>query len=183
MQKRTRSPETKMGSREVVVSLRAAKIFAACILSGCTSSTLGPSSNSTSSQDKTHTSGIANADKMPGSQANSIDAYKREVARRIAAVNANKVYLENPQALLRAVIVVRYVVAADGRLLNADIQRSNHDQFAENTALASLYNSSPFPKPASHLLRGGRFEAYETLLFNDDGRFQIRSVALPQSGE
>jgi protein TonB len=174
-----------MENRETAMKLRTLIVFAACILSGCASRPLGPSSSTGSapSTSNTNSTGTGNANKIPSSQANSIEAYKREVANRIAATNANKVYLDNPQALLRAVIVVRYVVSADGRLLSAEIQRSNHDKFAENTALACLQNSAPFPKPASHLLRGGRLEVSETWLFNDDGRFQLRSVALPQQGE
>jgi protein TonB len=75
------------------------------------------------------------------------------------------------------------VLAPDGRLLKADIVRSNQDKVAENTALASLHNSAPFPSPNPRLLKGGRFDASETWLFDDDGRFQLRSIALPQAAE
>lgn len=117
------------------------------------------------------------------SSASSTDAYKRDIARQITALHQQQVYAEQPQALLRAVIVLRYAIDADGKLIKAEILRSNKDQFAEKTALASLRNSAPFPVPQAKLLRGGKLEASETWLFNDDGRFQIRSIALPQRGE
>ncbi|MFD2270041.1 energy transducer TonB [Undibacterium arcticum] len=80
-------------------------------------------------------------------------------------------------------IVLKYFVDADGRLVHTDVVRSNHDRAAESTALASLKSAAPFPKPRSHLLHHGKVEISETWLFNDDGRFQLRSVAQPQINE
>jgi protein TonB len=114
------------------------------------------------------------------STANSIDGYKRDLALRISEVNAGKVYGGRPQALLRSVVVLRYAVDGHGHLLRSEIMRSNRDSETESTALASLRNSAPFPKPASHLLRRGQLEISETWLFNNDGRFQLRTIAQPQ---
>ncbi|WP_324899560.1 TonB family protein [Noviherbaspirillum sp.] len=116
----------------------------------------------------------------PASQANTADAYKRDLALRIAEANASKVYPGRPHALLRSVVVVRYAVDAQGNLVRHEIMRSNRDSETEATALASLRNAAPFPRPASHLLRRGQFELSETWLFNNDGRFQLRTVAQPQ---
>lgn len=106
--------------------------------------------------------------------------YKHDLALRISQVNSTKVYPGNPQPLLRAVIVLKFAVDGRGRLMRSDIVRTNHDSEAEATAMASLRNTAPFPKPAASLLRNGRIEVTETWLFNNDGRFQIRSVAQPQ---
>ncbi|WP_404822399.1 TonB family protein [Noviherbaspirillum aerium] len=111
---------------------------------------------------------------------NTVEGYKRDLAQRITEVNSIKVYTTRPQALLRSVVVVRYSVDAGGRLLRSEIMRSNRDRDAEATAMASLRNAAPFPKPASHLLRQGKVELSETWLFNNDGRFQLRTLALPQ---
>lgn len=111
---------------------------------------------------------------------NTVNGYKRDLAQRITEVNSIKVYTTRPQALLRSVVVVRYSVDGGGRLLRSEIMRSNRDRETEATALASLRNAAPFPKPASHLLRHGKVELSETWLFNNDGRFQLRSLALPQ---
>jgi len=110
----------------------------------------------------------------------TVDAYKRDVARHISATHAARVYPGRPQALLRSVVVVKYTVDADGRLVRSGILRSNHDRVTESSALQSLRTAAPLPRPAHHLLRNGQLDVTETWLFNDDGRFQIRSVAQPQ---
>ncbi|TCS35603.1 protein TonB [Paucimonas lemoignei] len=118
-----------------------------------------------------------------GSVSASLQAYKIALANRIAAVNSDKMYTGRPQALLRSVVVVKYVVDGDGRLLRSEIMRSNRDRSTEATALATLRNSAPFPRPDAHLMRHGRLELAETWLFNNDGRFQLRSTAQRQIDE
>lgn len=117
------------------------------------------------------------------SSAASLEAYKRELALRIYQLNASKVYTERPQALLRSVIVLKYFLNAEGKLLQSEIVRSNHDKDTEATALASIGKAAPFARPAAHLLRYGKLEITETWLFNNDGRFQLRTIALPQMDE
>lgn len=117
------------------------------------------------------------------STATTLDDYKRGLAQRIVTVNSSEVYIGRPQALLRAVIVLKYFVNADGQLLRADIMRTNRDRKAEATALATLRRAAPFPKPDSKFLRRGEVEIAESWLFNDDGRFQLRSIAEQQMGE
>lgn len=82
--------------------------------------------------------------------------------------------------MLRSVIVVKYVIDAHGGLVRSEIVRSNRDSETESTALAALRRTAPFPKPAPHLLRRGQVEITETWLFNNDGRFQLRTIAQPQ---
>jgi protein TonB len=117
------------------------------------------------------------------SSAGTVDAYKYDLAQHINAANASRVYSSRPQALLRSVVVLRYAVDARGHLVHSEIVRSNRDSETEATALASLRNAAPFPKPAAHLLRRGKLEVSETWLFNNDGRFQLRTTALPQMAE
>jgi protein TonB len=117
------------------------------------------------------------------STANTLAGYKADIAQRISQVNSTKVYAGRPQALLRSVVVLRYHVDSDGKLLRSEIQRSNRDPETEATALASLKQAAPFPKPSAHLLQHGRVEISESWLFNNDGRFQLRSVAQPQMNE
>ncbi|WP_293775629.1 hypothetical protein [uncultured Oxalicibacterium sp.] len=117
------------------------------------------------------------------STAHTLSDYKAALAQRIAAVNSTKVFIGRPQALLRSVVVVKYVVDANGSLVRSEIMRSNRDRTTEATALTSLKQTAPFPKPAPALLRGGRVEVIETWLFNTDGRFQLRTIAEPQMKE
>lgn len=111
------------------------------------------------------------------SLADSTAEYRTALAHRIVQTSSTKVFVGRPQALLRSVIVVRYVVDANGRLLRTEIMRSNRDRVTESTALASIRAAAPFPKPAPALLRNGSVEVIETWLFNKDGRFQLRTIA------
>lgn len=117
------------------------------------------------------------------STARTIDGYKIALANRIVQVSSTKVFIGRPQPLLRSVVVLKYAVDAEGKLLRSEILRSNRDRATENTALSSLRAAAPFPKPASSLLRNGRVELVETWLFNNDGRFQLRTIAEPQMNE
>jgi protein TonB len=114
------------------------------------------------------------------SVAGTFEGYKRDLAQRITQVNSTKVYTGRPQALLRSVVVVKYVVDSHGQLVRSELLRSNRDSATEATALTSLRNTAPFPKPLPHLLSHGRLEIAETWLFNSDGRFQLRTIAEPQ---
>ena len=116
------------------------------------------------------------------SAVSTLDQYKVDLARRISQVNAVQVHTDRPQALLRSVIVIRYVVDQDGRLVRSNVVRGSRDKATEATALASLRKAAPFPRPPVALLgkARGSIELSETWLFNDDGRFQLRSIALPQ---
>ncbi|QRX84278.1 hypothetical protein JQN73_08885 [Glaciimonas sp. PAMC28666] len=113
----------------------------------------------------------------------TLDGYKRNLAQRIVAVNSTKVYIGRPQALLRAVIVLKFYIDADGQLLRTQILRTNQDRVAETVAVLSVKNAAPFPKPESYLLRKGEIEISESWLFNNDGRFQLRTLADAQMGE
>ncbi|RJG07553.1 energy transducer TonB [Noviherbaspirillum cavernae] len=114
------------------------------------------------------------------SSAATIDGYKRDLALHISQASSGKVYDGRPQALLRSVVVLKYVIDANGNLVRSEIHRSNRDRVTESTALATLKTAAPFPRPAPHLLRHGRLEVLETWLFNNDGRFQLRTIAQPQ---
>lgn len=156
-------------------------IASAALLASCTNTPVNQPTNQQSS-------GASNAGQRNAASAvvghntssMSLDRYKRLVAQRIAEVNADKIYPGNPQALLRSVVVLKYVLDANGKLVRSDTLRSNGDGVTVATALSALRNAAPFPPPPNHLLTHGRMEILETMLFNDDGRFQLRSIAAPQ---
>lgn len=105
------------------------------------------------------------------------EQYKRVLADRIASTNSLRMFIGRPQALLRSVIVIKYQVDGEGNLQRTEVMRSNGDRAAERTALDSLRAAAPFPRPASHLLKARKIELMETWLFNNDGRFQLRTTA------
>lgn len=153
----------------MMIKNRIAIGIAALILAGCSGRTLLDKPAETT-QDGTST-------------ADTVGAYREALANRIVQVNSTKVYVGRPQALLRSVVVVKYVVDANGGLVRSEILRSNRDRATETTALASLRSTAPFPKPATALLRKGQLELMETWLFNNDGRFQLRTIAEAQMDE
>jgi protein TonB len=116
----------------------------------------------------------------PAEIAAATNLYKKELAESIVKASPSKVYGERPQALLRSVVVLEFLVDADGKLLKSAVRRSNHDRVTEATALASLRHIVPLPKPSAILVRHGPVKLHETWLFNTDGRFQVRSTALQQ---
>ena len=116
----------------------------------------------------------------PAAIAAATDLYKKELAQKMVRARPANVYGERPQALLRSVVVLEFLVAADGKLLKSAVRRYNHDHVTEATALASLRETAPLPKPPAILVRHGPIKLQETWLFNKDGRFQIRSTAQQQ---
>ncbi len=116
------------------------------------------------------------------SAATSPDAYKIEMAARIYAASAD-ISSGPPQDLLRAVIVLNVTIDSNGQPGHIAIQRSPGDAEAEQRAIQSVQRGAPYARPSNALLRGASwFELSETWLFNDDGRFQLRSVAPVQAG-
>lgn len=113
----------------------------------------------------------------PSSQASNLEGYKREVADRIYVTAAERIFPGTPPHLLRSVIVLRLTIDANGRLVDARVFRDNGDAETTRTALDSARQGSPYPKPPPRLLRGGRLEVSETWLFQEDGRFQLRTRA------
>lgn len=119
----------------------------------------------------------------PISQAKNLNAYAREVAVHISQKNSDKIYVSNPQALLRSVVVLKFSIDARGNLISRELVRSNKDKVTETTAMQSILLAQPFPIPSTSLLKQGKLELLETWLFNNDGRFQLRTISLPQLGE
>ena len=112
----------------------------------------------------------------------TLDQYRKAVAERIVARSPSYVLKRAPQAMLRSLVVVDIKVDRDGKLLSSSVYRTNGDDEAEATALASLRRAAPLPPPPAKLLNGrGELEMFEDWLFNDDGRFQLRTLASPQA--
>lgn len=166
-----RSPR-RLARRLAMSGLGVAAMLAACSAPESTQETRDELARTLIEQKKTTEDGT--------SMATTVDGYKVDLAKRISQVNFTSVYVERPQALLRSVIVIKYIVDGDGNLLKSEILRSNRDKHAEASALGSLKTAAPFPKPPPALLKQGRIELSESWLFNNDGRFQLRSVALAQ---
>lgn len=112
----------------------------------------------------------------------TLDDYKQRVAQRIFERNPSLVLKGTPQAMLRSFVLVSYTVDRGGRLVASSVYRTNGDDEAEATALASLRRASPLPAPPARLLNGsGQLELFEGWMFNDNGQFQLQTSHSPQA--
>lgn len=115
--------------------------------------------------------------------AQSADQVKADFARAVYRHWPAKVHNERPQALLRAVVVLRVKLNEQGQW-QAEVFRDNPQQ-PEMTQLA-LETVTRLPPPvgltakAKELLYSqGLIEAW---LFQNDGRFALKTLAKPQRG-
>lgn len=117
------------------------------------------------------------------SSAATLGAYQKEFAERVHAVNAGHVYEGAPPNPLRAVIVYRTEIDASGHPVRVELFRSPGAPRLEARAADSVRRAAPFLRPRPELLRGGRLSFIETWLFDYEGRFRLRTLALPQASE
>ena len=110
----------------------------------------------------------------------ALDDWKRVAAEKVYAVNRAQLFDGRPEHLLRAVIVVEVTVDREGKVTRSKILRSPGIASLNDVALTSLKAASPLPAPPSKLVAKGPLVFSETWLFRKDGRFQLRTLALPQ---
>lgn len=110
----------------------------------------------------------------------ALDNWKRVAAERVYAVNRAHLFDGRPEHLLRAVIVVEATVDREGKVTRSKILRSPGIASLDTLALGSLKAASPLPAPPAKLVARGPLVFSETWLFRKDGRFQLRTLALPQ---
>ena len=112
----------------------------------------------------------------------TLDEYKARIAQRIFERNPSLVLHGTPQAMLRSFVLVSFTVDRGGRLVESSVYRTNGDDEAEATALASLRRAAPLPAPPARLLNGnGQLELFEGWMFNDNGQFQLQTSHSPQA--
>lgn len=109
-----------------------------------------------------------------------LEDWKQRAAERIHEVNRKELFEGRPEHLLRAVIVVELSVDRQGKVTTSKIMRSPGIASLNTVALRSLKAASPLPAPPPALMSKGALVYQETWLFRQDGRFQLRSLALPQ---
>jgi protein TonB len=111
----------------------------------------------------------------------SLDAYKTAVALHVVRHNSGYTFTGRLPEMLPAIVVLNITVDKDGKVTDVAVQRSR-DPDASQVAVASMLRSGILPKP-EHLLANTTTNSLtfsETFLFNDEYRFQLRSLAGPQ---
>jgi protein TonB len=110
----------------------------------------------------------------------SLDAYKTEVAYHVMRHNTDHTFSGKLPEMLPAIVVLNITVGRDGELKDVEVQRSR-DPDASRVAVDSMRRSGPLPKPANLVVTNSDSLTFsETFLFNDQYRFQLRSLAGPQ---
>jgi len=110
----------------------------------------------------------------------TLDAYKTEVAQHVMRHNSGQTFSGQLPPMLPAIVVVNITVGEDGELQDVVVERSR-DPDASKVALASMRRSGRLPRPVNLLATNMRALTFsETFLFDDQYRFQLRSLAGPQ---
>lgn len=110
----------------------------------------------------------------------ALETWKVAAAQKIHAVNQKQVFEGRPHHLLKSVIVVEATVDRSGNVVGSRVTRSNGYKDLDRMALNSLKGASPLPSPPTSLVPRGTLVYSETWLVQNDGRFQVRTLALPQ---
>ena len=110
----------------------------------------------------------------------TLEAWKLAAAQKIHAANPSQVFDGRPHHLLQAVIVVEATVDGSGRVVRSKVTRSPGIKKLDLMALNALKAASPLPSPPAVLVARGPLVYSETWLVQNDGRFQVRTLALPQ---
>jgi protein TonB len=110
----------------------------------------------------------------------SLDAYKTQVAYHVMRHNPSQTFSGRLPPMLPAIVVLNITVDKDGQVKDVAVQRSR-DPDASRVAVDSMRRSGPLPRPANLMVNNVDSLTFsETFLFNDQYRFQLRSVAGPQ---
>lgn len=109
-----------------------------------------------------------------------LNDYKTQVAQHVVQHNPGQTFSGKLPPMLPAIVVLEITVDENGGLRDVAVQRSR-DPDASQIALASMRRSTPLPRPQRLALRTGSLTFSETFLFDKDYRFQLRSLAGPQT--
>lgn len=116
-------------------------------------------------------------------QAQTADQVKADFARAVYLNSAARVHNEAPQPLLRAVVVLRVRLNEQDQW-QAEVFRDNPEQPEMTRAALESVNRLPAPvglsaRAKQQLRTDGVIEAW---LFQDDGRFALKTLAKAQRG-
>jgi protein TonB len=116
-------------------------------------------------------------------QAQSVEQMRAEFARAVYLNSAAQVHNERPQPLLRAVVVLRIRLDEQNHW-QAEVFRDNPEQPEMTRAALDSVARLPSPLGLSPLaLQALRNEGLvEAWLFQNDGRFALKTLAKPQKG-
>jgi hypothetical protein len=116
-------------------------------------------------------------------QAQVVDQVRMQFAHAVYAQSGAEINHDAPQPLLRAVVVLRVRLDAAGRWVPEVLRENPNQPEMTRRALACVQRlEAAFEVPESlrpELQRDGFVEVW---LFQTDGRFALKTLALPQRG-
>jgi protein TonB len=118
-----------------------------------------------------------------GARAESLDQVRRGFAQMVYEDAGPDINRGAPQPLLRPVVVLRVKLSDIGRW-TAEVVRENDEQpELTRKALASVAHLQGSPQMSAAAAEQLRREGFmEVWLFQNDGRFALKTLALPQRG-
>jgi periplasmic protein TonB len=111
----------------------------------------------------------------------TVNGYKKDAALWISSVNKKNLFEGAPPPILKSIVVLSIAIDSEGQPTHVGVLRSNGYTDLEIVAVQSVHRAAPLPHPNRLIMHHGGVEYTETWLFRDDGRFQIRTLALPQA--
>ena len=124
---------------------------------------------------------VSFAPALAHAQSDNIEWLRQAYARAVYATVPGWTHNRQPQALLRAVVVVQFTNSGQGwqaRVLRDNDQAPDATQRVREVIAATGVPDAGLPLSARERATGWT----ETWLFDSDGRFQLRTLALPQRG-
>ena len=125
----------------------------------------------------------ASAPEVAVSGATTLAEYRRHVDELLHAANVPGVFAGRPPNPLRAVIVVYVEVNSGGELVRLELYRApvHSPELVDEVERAWRRLGPQLPRPLPALMNGDERLAFtQTWLFDDDGRFRLRTLSLPQ---
>jgi periplasmic protein TonB len=125
----------------------------------------------------------AQAPEVALSSARTAAEYGHQVAELLHAANIPGVFPGRPPNPLRAVIVVYVEVNRGGELVRLELYRApdHSPELVDEVERAWRRLGPQLPRPLPALMNGDERLAFtQTWLFDDDGRFRLRALSLPQ---
>ena len=118
-----------------------------------------------------------------GARAESLDQVRRGFAQMVYEDSAPDINREAPQPMLRAVVVLRVKLNALGRW-SAEVMRENDvEPGLTRKALASVEHLARAMEVSATMDEQLHREGFvEVWLFQNDGHFALKTLALPQRG-
>ena len=118
-----------------------------------------------------------------GARAESLDQVRRDFAQMVYEDAGPDINRNRPQPLLRAVVVLRVKLNELGHWTGEVVRENDEQPELTRKALASvahLARTLEVSAPTSEQLHREGF--LEVWLFQNDGRFALKTLALPQRG-